>query len=71
MITHIIVWIEIEHIIHLLLFGYPIIIILIKFEERAVVPEDDVENGFPDADYLPHALYLFTVLHCSRLFEPR
>ena len=36
MITHIIVWIEIEHIIHLLLFGYPIIIILIKFEERAV-----------------------------------
>ena len=36
MITHIIVWIEIEHIIHVLLFGYPIIIILIKFEERAV-----------------------------------
>ena len=36
MITHIIVWIKIEHIIHLLLFGYPIIIILIKFEERAV-----------------------------------
>lgn len=36
MITHIIVWIEIEHIIHLLLFGYPIIIILIEFEERTV-----------------------------------
>ena len=36
MITHIIVWIEIEHIMYLLLFGYPIIIILIKFEERAV-----------------------------------
>ena len=31
MITHIIVWIEIEHITHLLLFGYPIIIKLIAF----------------------------------------
>jgi len=36
MITHIIVWIEIEHIIYLILFVYPIIIILIDFEERAV-----------------------------------
>ena len=36
MITHIIVWIEIEHIMYLLLFGYPSIIILIMFEERTV-----------------------------------
>ena len=36
MITRIIVWIEIEHIIHLLLFVYPSIIILIEFEERTV-----------------------------------
>ena len=36
MITHIIVWIEIEHIMYLLLFGYPNIIILIMFEERTV-----------------------------------
>ncbi len=35
MITHSTLLTEIEHIIYLILFGYPSIIILVKFEERA------------------------------------
>ena len=37
MITHSTLLTEIEHIIYLILFGYPSIIILVKFEERVVL----------------------------------
>ena len=50
MITHIIVWIEIEHIMYLLLFGYPSIIILIMFEERTVTSLDKGTQPFVVCD---------------------